>query len=190
MNGVGAVVLVEGTSDRAALDVLAERRGLDLGGSGVEIKAIGGATNIRRYLDRYGPRGLGLRVAGLCDAGEERAFRRALATSGFGADLTTEDMARLGFFVCDADLEDELIRAVGTEAVEEILCAEGDLASFRRFQKQPFQRTRRVHDQLHRFMGTRSGRKLWYAHVLAEAVPTDRVPAPLRGVLDAVDGVR
>jgi hypothetical protein len=190
VDGGRAVVLVEGASDRAALDVLAERRGLDLAAAGVEILPIGGATNIRRYLERYGPRGLGMRVAGLCDAGEERAFRRALAASGFGTDLTTPEMAELGFFVCDADLEDELIRALGAAAVEEILAAEGDIESFRRFQKQPFQRTRPVHDQLHRFMGTRSGRKLWYAHVLAEAVPDDRIPVPLRGVLDAVDGSR
>jgi len=115
------VVLVEGSSDRAALDVLAERRGLDLAAAGVEILPIGGATNIRRYLDRFGPRGLGLRVAGLCDAGEEGSFRRALAASGFGADLTRHDMAELGFFVCDADLEDELIRALGAAAVEAIL---------------------------------------------------------------------
>jgi hypothetical protein len=168
--------------------VLAERRGLDLVAAGVEILPINGATNIRRYLDRYGPHGLGLRVAGLCDAGEERSFRRALAASGFGDDLTRAAMAELGFFVCDADLEDELIRAIGPAAVEDVLAAEGDLESFRRFQKQPAQRMRPLHDQLHRFMGTRSGRKLWYGHVLAEAVPDDRVPAPLRGLLDAVAG--
>jgi hypothetical protein len=188
MDGAGAVVLVEGTSDRAALDVLAARRGLDLVAAGVEIVPIGGATNIRRYLNRYGPRGLGRRVAGLCDAGEERSFRRALAAAGFGSDLTTAGMERLGFFVCDADLEDELIRALGTDVVESIVAAEGDLESFRRFQKQPAQRERPLHDQLHRFMGTRSGRTLWYAHVLAEAVALDRVPRPLTGLLDAVDG--
>lgn len=187
MDGGGAVVLVEGTSDRAALDVLAERRGLELDAVGVEIVPIGGATNVRRYLDRYGRRGLGRRVVGLCDAGEERSFRRALAATGFGSDLTAAGMERLGFFVCHADLEDELIRALGGDAVESIAAAEGDLESFRRFQKQPAQRGRPLHHQLHRFIGTRSGRKLRYAHVLANAIALDRVPRPLTGVLDALD---
>ena len=45
---------------------------------------IGGAQAIGRYLNRYGPRGLGLTLAGLCDAGEEREFRRGLERAGLG----------------------------------------------------------------------------------------------------------
>jgi len=30
---------------------------------------MGGATNIGHFLDTFGPRGLGVRLAGLCDAG-------------------------------------------------------------------------------------------------------------------------
>ena len=45
-----AVVLVEGASDRAALEVLAERRGRDLSAERVAIVAMGGATNIAHYL--------------------------------------------------------------------------------------------------------------------------------------------
>ncbi len=38
-------------------------------------------------------------------------------------------------YVCTADLEDELIRAAGHAAVEQIIQAQGELRSFRTFQK-------------------------------------------------------
>lgn len=61
------VVLVEGTSDQLALEALAERRGRDRAAEGVAVVPMGGATNIRRFLDRFGPHGLDVRLAGLCD---------------------------------------------------------------------------------------------------------------------------
>jgi hypothetical protein len=174
-----AVVLVEGTSDEAAVRTLAERRGIDLAGLGVDVVPMGGATNIHHFLERA--IGRRLLLAGLCDAAEAPGYRRALQRVGLGSDL-----GRAGFFVCTADLEDELIRALGTTAVEQVLDAEGDLPSFRRFQRQPAQRDRPLDQQLRRFMGTRSGRKIWYGHVLVEALDLDRVPPPLTAVLDAV----
>ncbi|MGH3075437.1 MAG: TOPRIM nucleotidyl transferase/hydrolase domain-containing protein, partial [Gaiellales bacterium] len=89
-----AVVLVEGPSDRNALEALAERRGRDLVAEGVVIEAIGGAQAVGRYLERYGPRGLGVRIAGLYDAGEEAAVRRRLERAGLGSDLGRDDMER------------------------------------------------------------------------------------------------
>src|SRR5215467_6121751 len=103
-----AVVLVEGTSDKLALEALAERRGRDLEAEGVTVVPIGGAQAIGNVLHRFGPHGLDLVLAGLCDAGEEREFRRALERSGLGADLTRSDMEALGFYVCVDDLEDEI----------------------------------------------------------------------------------
>jgi hypothetical protein len=50
-----AVVLVEGLSDRLALEALARRRGRDLAADGVAVIAMHGATNLGRYLERYGP---------------------------------------------------------------------------------------------------------------------------------------
>jgi hypothetical protein len=76
--GAQAVILVEGRSDQAALEALAQRRGRVLGAEGVAIVPMGGATNIGRFLDLFGPRGRGVRLAGLCDAAEEGCFRRAL----------------------------------------------------------------------------------------------------------------
>src|SRR3954452_20721096 len=98
-----AVVLVEGESDRRAVGALALRRGRDLAAEGVAIVAMGGAQAIARHLDHYGPQVLDVRLAGLCDEGEERGFRRGLERAGLGSDLTRAGMERLGFFVCVAD---------------------------------------------------------------------------------------
>jgi len=105
------VILVEGVSDQLALEALARRRGRNLEAEGISIVPMGGATNIRRFLDVYGPDGFDVRLAGLYDAGEEGDFIRALERAGFGSDLTRADLERLGFYACQADLEEELIRA-------------------------------------------------------------------------------
>ena len=133
-------MLVEGTSDRLALEALAERRGRDLAAEGISIVPIGGAQAIGRFLEHFGPPRTDVRLAGLCDAAEEGDFRRALERTGFGSNLTRADMERLGFFVCVEDLEHELVRAAGAAIVEEVIAAEGELGSFRTFQKQPAKR--------------------------------------------------
>jgi Overcoming lysogenization defect protein-like, TOPRIM domain len=178
-----AVVLVEGMSDQAALEVLAVRRGRALSAEGISIVAMGGATNIGHFLNVFGPRGLGIKLAGLCDAAEEGFFRHALGQAGFGTGLSRTEMEALGFYVCGADLEEELIRALGPAAVERIIEAEGEIGSFRTFQQQPFQQGRSLDMQLHRFMGTRSGRKSRYARLLVNVLDLTRVPRPLDGVL-------
>jgi hypothetical protein len=178
-----AVVLVEGTSDQRAVEALARRCGRDLDADGISVVAMGGVTNVRRYLEHYGPHGLDVTVAGLCDVGEEHWFVRGLERTGFGADLDRARMEELGFFVCVADLEDELIRSLGTESVERIIDGQGDLPSFRRLQKQPAQQGRPLAAHLHRFMGTRGGRKIHYATVLVDALDLNRVPRPLDALL-------
>lgn len=181
--GARAVVLVEGTSDQAALEALAERRGRVLGAQGVAVVAMGGATNIGRFLDLFGPRGLGVRLAGLCDAAEEGCFRRALERAGLGSCLSRDGMEALGFYVCAADLEEELIRAAGPASVEQVIRAQGELRSLRILQQQPAQRGHSPDRQLHRFIGTRSGRKSQYARLLVGALDLSRVPRPLDRVL-------
>ncbi|MGH3129994.1 MAG: TOPRIM nucleotidyl transferase/hydrolase domain-containing protein, partial [Gaiellaceae bacterium] len=69
-----SVVLVEGISDRLALEALAARRGRNLDAEGVSVVAMGGAQSIGRFLDLFGPQGLDVRLAGLCDAAEEGDF--------------------------------------------------------------------------------------------------------------------
>jgi hypothetical protein len=92
-------------------------------------------------------------------------------------------MEQLGFYVCVADLEDELIRALGAAEVERVVDAQGDLGSFRTLQRQPAWRGRPKEDQLRRFMGSGGRRKIRYARLLVEALDLDHVPRPLDGVL-------
>ncbi len=158
------VVLVEGITDRLALEAVAARLGLDL--HGVEIVPIGGAQAVRRAAAEYE----GEHVAGLCDAGEERYFRRVLG------DAT---------FVCHKDIEDELLRAVGVARVEELLEAQGDLATFRHFQNQPAWRGRSASEGLPRWLQSADRRRYRYLPMLVELLEPDEIPAPLRGVLAA-----
>jgi hypothetical protein len=189
VQGAHAVVLVEGISDQVALETLAERRGRNLAGEGVAVVPIGGAQAIGRVLELYGPKGLDLRLAGLYDAGEERDFRRGLERAGLGSDLTRAEMERLGFHVCDADLEEELIRALGAAAVERVVEAQGDLGSFRTLQKQAAWQGRPTEEQLRRFMGSGGRRKIRYARFLVAALELGQVPRPLDRVLAHVDGM-
>ena len=166
MEAPRAVVLVEGTSDLVALESLAQRRGRDLAAEGVVVDAIGGAQAVRRALERHD----GARLLGLVDAGEADGFRRAL-----------DDV-----FVCDPDLEGELVRALGSDEVLRVLETHGDLGPFRTLQKQPSWRDRPVEEQLRRFMGSGGSRKIQYARYLVEALDLERVPAPLDGLLHAL----
>ena len=147
---------------------------------GVAVVAIGGAQAIGSFLALFGTRVRDVTLAGLCDVGEEHHYRRALERAGLGTGLTREGMESLGFYVCERDLEDELVRALGVEAVEEILEAQGELTSFRTYQKQPAHRDRPTEEQVWGFMWNR---KLRYARLLVEALDLDAVPRPLDGVL-------
>ncbi len=182
-SAVRAVVLVEGVSDQRAVEALARRRGRNLDAERISVVPMGGATNIGHFLRRLGAAGAGLRLAGLCDAGEEGSFRRKLEQAGLGSSLTRSEMERLGFYVCVADLEDELIRALGVSAAERVIERAGELELFRKFQKQPAWRGRPGAEQLRRFLGTHSGRKIETAALLVEALDLTRVPRPLDGVL-------
>jgi len=171
------VVLVEGTSDRHAIETLARRRGIDLGANGIAVVPMGGYGNLPSVLARLD----GVRTAGLYDAGEERYFRRAL-----GCDDRT-GLERRGFFACTRDLEDELTRAVGPEGVQQVLADQGELRAFRTYQKQPAHRDRPLEEQLHGFMWNRKQR---YAVLLVEALDLDRMPRPLDRVLAAATARR
>jgi len=174
-----SVVLVEGASDQAAISTLAHRLGRDLDADGVVVVAIAGATNIGRFLDLLGPSGLDVPLAGLCDQGEADAFRMALA--GAGLPLSDRhDMEGHGFFTCQNDLEDELIRALGADAVLRVMEGQRQLRSFRRFQNQPAQRGKTIEAQIWRWLGNH---KIRYAPLMVEALDLARVPPPLDRLL-------
>jgi len=181
-----AIILVEGISDQIALETLAARRGRDLDAEGVAILPMGGAHAIRLYLTRFGPNGAHVKLAGLCDAGDEGTFRSALTEARRGRPETRVDMERLGFYVCVQDLEDEMIRAVGAARVEALFDSQGDLGSFRTLQRQPEWRDRNVEAQMRRFLGSGARRKLRYARLLMGSVDLERVPRQLDALLAEV----
>ena len=198
-------VLVEGESDRVAVEALAARLGLPLADLGVQVVAMGGITNIGHHLVALsGERparkqssgqaagrssisppdaGRAFRVGGLYDAAEERFVIKGLDRVGLRPEAATTPLSEHGFFRCDRDLEDELMRAVGTDGFLALIEAEGELRSFERLRGQPAQRERTTTQQLHRFIGSKGGRKERYGRRLAETLPLDRVPAPLDALL-------
>jgi hypothetical protein len=179
------VVLVEGRSDVAAVAVLCTARGLSPTDGGFALVDMGGVTNVGHHLTRLRTVPGGPRVLGLCDAPEERFVVRALRREGLEVD-SRDDLARAGFVVCDRDLEDELIRALGPDRVERVVERLGQLEQLRAFQRQPQWRGRDVHDQLRRFAGTASGRKELFARGLAEELTPDETPPPLARLLDTL----
>ena len=181
-----AVVLVEGDSDRVALHTLARRYGRDLRAEGVEVLAMQGITNTRIFALRFGPHGLDLPLTGLYDAAEEAILRHGLAAAGLGAALEHDGPSRLGFFRCSADLEEELIRALGTDAVEAVIERAGEAHSLGLLAQMPAQRNWTRAAVLRRFLGARSGRKARYAALLVSATEVGREPEPLRKVLARV----
>lgn len=179
-------MLVEGNSDLVALHTLAKHHGRDLVAEGIEIVAMGGITNTRAFASRFGPHGLGLPLAGLYDAADEAKLRHGLAAAGLGSALEADGPSALGFYKCSADLEDELIRALGVEAVEAVIEAAGEVHSLRLLAGMPAQRDWTREAVLRRFLGVRSGRKARYAALLVEVLEPSRVPEPLTAVLARV----
>ena len=183
-----AIVVVEGVSDRVALEALAERRGRKLEDEGVSVVPIGGAQAIGRFLD--GSTLTETASGWPASATPARSETSDAHSSGPDSAPTSRATTWSGSASTSAtrDLEAELIRALGPDAVEAVLEAQGELGSFRTFQRQPAQRERPVDKQLRRFMGTRSGRKSQYARLLVDALDLTEVPRPLDLVLAHVTG--
>ena len=168
-----AVILVEGASDRRAVEEVARLRGDDLTALPITVLAMSGVTNLARHLLAV-PQGT--RVTGLYDVAERPYVEATLARLG-----RTEP-----FFGCHRDLEDELIRALGPDRVLDVIDEVGDRGRWDVLRRQPFHRDRPSVDVLRRFLGTSSGRKVRYAGLLAAALDPTEVPAPLVAVLDEV----
>lgn len=187
LDSAAALVLVEGISDQIAVETAAAARGRDLAAEQVVVVPIGGAHAIGRFLVSLGPLGGRVRLAGLCDLPEQEIFRRGLAAAKLGTPRDRAEMEALGFHVCVEDLEDELIRAVGTARAEALFESQGDLGSFRSLQSQPAWRGKDVHAQMRRFLGSGATRKSRYARLLVEAaIGRDALPRPLDALLTAV----
>ena len=156
------VVFVEGESDAVAVRTLAARLGMEP----PHVVPVGGSKGAGRAAADFA----GNRLLGLVDANERADFERVIDT----------------VFVCEHDLEAEFIRALGVQGVLGLIELNGEGDSFRRLQTQPFQRGRTPEQQLARFFGGRSGNKLRYATLMADAVPLERIPPPIAALLEAL----
>lgn len=177
------VVLLEGPSDVAAVRALMDSAGI--AGSGVELVALEGVTNIGRVLKELRQLRGDVDVVGLCDAGETRFVERALVDDGLPV-ADASDLPVYGFFVCEADLEDELIRALGPQRARDALVAAGLGGKLEALQAQPAWADRPLAEQVHRFCGVASGRKELAAGILARELADDEVPEPLAMLLDRI----
>lgn len=177
-----AVILVEGPSDQVAVEMLAVRLGYDLPESGFGVVAIGGATNLRAFLDTYGP---DVRLAGLGDIGEAGVYGRTLMRAGISRGPSRQDLEDVGFHMCVVDLEDELIRALGAERTRSIVDRAETPGTFRSYQRQPAHRDEPLEIQLRGFV---TNWKIEYARLFVGELDLARVPRPLQAVLDYVVG--
>lgn len=141
-----SVVLVEGVSDRIAGEVAAGILGRDRTAEGLPVLPMGGSTNLRHHLEMLSHR-LDVRVTVLGDEREAPRVQRELRRFGHGSAAE----------VCVADLEDELIRALGPAP-----------GSSRGRSRGP------------------GGRKILYARLLTAALEPASLPAPLVALLHRV----
>ncbi|WP_157006604.1 TOPRIM nucleotidyl transferase/hydrolase domain-containing protein [Agromyces laixinhei] len=177
----GTVVLVEGESDRLAVEALAVRLEVDLLAAGAVVRSMSGVTNLHHHLAALAGESARRRVVGLFDAGEAAYVRRCIEDAGLGG----ADLESAGFFACEPDLEGEFIRALGSDRVEQLLGEHHELGRFRTFQNQPEWRGEPADAQLRRFMGTHAGRKARFAPLMVDALEESRIPAPMRCVIEA-----
>ncbi len=165
------VVLVEGISDQIAVDAMLARSERRLDHDVVAVP-IGGAQAVDNALARFTERD-DLTVLGLCDHAEANFFADAFAAHGFDGN----------YFVCNPDLEAELIAAFEPHELEVIIAAQGELKSLRIMQKQAAWRERPFDEQVHRWIRARALRSSRYASVLIEAASKERLPPPLRELI-------
>ena len=178
MSEIRLLVLVEGESDADAVRALSDLIGCDLRVRHIQICSARGVTNFSQVLREFARAHPNARFCGMYDLAEQQYVRRALSNAAVPI-AAHDSLESFGFFACVADLEEELIRALGAEAVERVLEAQGELVSFRRFQAMPQQRLTPIEQQLRRFLGTRATRKIRSARHLVERLNIDRLPRPL-----------
>lgn len=181
--GVRKVVLLEGVSDIAAVTAAAAAQQLEL--DDVELVDLGGVTNVQRELIELTRAGSEFEILGLCDAPEVRFVEHALREIGCAV-RDPSDLAGYGFFVCQADLEEELIRALGATQTVHIIEHLGLGQKLATMRQQPAWQDRPLPEQLHRFCGVASGRKELLAGALSAALDPSHLPDPLLQLVDRI----
>lgn len=169
------VVLVEGYSDRVFLLQLASRMSRDLDAEGVTIISMDGGCGIGTHLRLFGGAGLKLHVLGICDEDKEVKWQLELAKAGLPV-TDRRSMTNQGFFVIVKDLEEAIVRSLGTTQAMAVIISEGEHADFATYQKQPAQRSLLLEEQLRSYFHKESTR---WAIPLADALNPKTLPSPL-----------
>ncbi|MCH8613220.1 hypothetical protein [Arsenicicoccus dermatophilus] len=177
------VALLEGVSDVAAVRAALTTAGVDL--TKVELVDLQGVTNVGRVLAEIRQLRPEAEVVGMCDAGEVRHVMTALAADGCPA-TDASDLPAYGFFVCEPDLEDELLRALGTPRAVEAIRRSPLGGKLQALQVQPAWRDLELDEQLRRFTRTPAARKERVAGVLAEALTREELPEPIAMLVDRI----
>ena len=128
--------------------------------------------------------GFGLDVCGICDSDKESDWATVLLNAGMIAKADRPSMHGAGFFVCDRDLEDELVRAYGAANVVALIQEEGEGAAFVRFTGQPVHKAKSLDEQLMAFI--QKGRKVRYAPLIVERLELSKIPPSLEQVTSYV----
>lgn len=179
------LVLLEGPSDVAAITAVLGDSLAGAGHASYALVDMGGVTNVGAHLRRAAEHRPAPRMIGLCDAGEAGVVVRALQRLGRDVEEPA-DLAAEHFFVCERDLEDELIRALGPDTCLGLLEEVGLAPRFASFSRQPAWQGRPLVQRLHRFCGIASGRKVMLAGVMAAALGPGQLPAPLAGLVGSL----
>lgn len=161
----------------------ARRVGVDLDARGAELVVLGGAGGLNATLAELDRTGRDVRLLGLCDADHERRWARWLEAAGLGRDLDRAGLEQLGFFVCDPNLELELVRAVGIEQTLALIEDEGETTALRLLSRQPAHRHRTTEQLMEPFLWSRKGT---YPRLLIERLPPGVEVPPLAHLLERI----
>jgi putative ATP-dependent endonuclease of the OLD family len=176
------VILVEGFSDFLATRVLAATLGVELDAAGVSLISLDGADVFVHYLRLFGPGGLDLDLRGLCDADHEEEWQSRLTQAGIPI-TDRQTMNAAGFYICDPDLEAELLGALDTDRVAAVIAADGGQALFDSYANQPAQQGRST-EELQLGFVQKPKAKIRWAPLIAAEMNSEEVPAPLRSLLE------
>ena len=114
------VLFVEGRSDRIIVEAAAMVSGRHLHKMGVHVVELEGSGAFKRLVDMLGENGYGIPTFGLCDRDAEREWAKAL-------DITPPDLRAAGYYVCNPDLEAEVVSALGVERFIDMVLSEGPM---------------------------------------------------------------
>jgi hypothetical protein len=176
------VVFVEGFSDLLAVRACASTLDIDLDARGVSLISLEGADILQHYLSLLGPSGLNVRMRGLCDLDKEARWTALLTVAGISIN-SRSDLNAAGFHVAEADLEEELVKALGITDTERVISEAGLTNRLEGFEKQPTNAGLSREDLLTAFAGTL---KIKLAPLLASEIPASDIPGPIKALLEGI----